>query len=598
MRRESVQFGLIATILVVAFLILTGFSFGGMPFNHDAQFSDAVTSHLPATIHFREALLDGQSLIWRDTIMAGQPFAANPLNKTAYPFQVIALLLPATVHLNAMIILHLLIAGWGMWSWTRILGLKSQAAFFAALAYMFAPRMIGHLGAGHLDIVYAMAWLPHLMGVVYAIFALKQPLYLRLGVIAALVILADVRVSLFAFALAGVYAVYCAVNAGGLRHIKLTGSALSAVTFACLTVALFAPLLLLSSYLSRGEISPQEAGVFSLEPLHLAATFFPNLVGNVEVLTYVGIIVFALAVLAIIKDFRRHWLWLVVLVFAIWYALGLNGLLWSTLTQLIPQLTWFRVPSRAWIVVALIIPLLAGYGVDQLVARVRVTQRWLVGGVLIALTLIELMLVGRGWLEWRGETDWLEPYAPLAVRLTELRADRIYAPAYSLPQNVAEQYHLRLFGGVDPFQIQLVSRAIMSAGGVVSDEYSVVMPPLNEIQGDVLATANQSAIPNPELLGAWQVSHVIAPYALEVDGLTLLERVNDVNIYQNERYHIPRDGIFPAWNLENLPNISADVTRINDLTAIFMMISWVGWGMLIIFTLGRFVSRSLLKRTS
>ena len=95
--------------------------------------------------------------------MAGQPFAADPLNKTAYPLQWLALMLPPVLHLDLMIVLHLLIAGAGMWVWARSLGLREEAAALSALGYALAPRVIGHTGAGHLDLLYALAWFPWLM---------------------------------------------------------------------------------------------------------------------------------------------------------------------------------------------------------------------------------------------------------------------------------------------------------------------------------------------------------------------------------------------------------------------------------------------------
>ncbi len=155
---------LLIVVLGAVCLLATGFRPGTLPYNPGATFSDAVTSHLPAAQFLREAVLDQHSFpLWRETIMAGQPFAADPLNKTAYPLQWIALLLPPIYHLDLMIVLHLLIAGAGMWLWARSLGLGEWAAGISALAYALSPRVLGHTGAGHLDLLYALAWFPLLM---------------------------------------------------------------------------------------------------------------------------------------------------------------------------------------------------------------------------------------------------------------------------------------------------------------------------------------------------------------------------------------------------------------------------------------------------
>ena len=98
---------------------------------------------------------------------------------------------------------------------------------------------------------------------------------------------------------------------------------------------------------------------------------------------------------------------------------------------------------------------------------------------LIVVTFLDLALVGRGWLEWRTQDAWLPPdQVHLAERLTELGAYRVYSPTYSLQQQVAEEYHLRLFGGVDPFQLSGIVAAVEQGGGITGAGYSVVVPPL------------------------------------------------------------------------------------------------------------------------
>src|SRR5204862_7500005 len=55
----------------------------------------------------------------------------------------------------------LLLAGLGMVVLARAgLGLSPTAALVAAVAYMATPRLVGHLGAGHLTMIQTAAWLP------------------------------------------------------------------------------------------------------------------------------------------------------------------------------------------------------------------------------------------------------------------------------------------------------------------------------------------------------------------------------------------------------------------------------------------------------
>jgi hypothetical protein len=682
--RHDARSWLLLALLVLVFLIVSGLRPGTLPFTPGARFSDAATSHFPAASFLRESVLErGEFPVWRNTIMAGQPFAANPLNKTAYPLQWLALIFPPALHLDLMILLHLFIAGWGMWRWTRTIGLRPEAAAVSLLAYVLSPRLVGHTGAGHVDLVYALAWFPWLMWAAHvAVRGTSRPLMIvaRTGLLAALVFLADVRLSLFAFVAAGVYALFLTpppnplpVNGEGEQHTPLVGTRLATsadnadlqnnqeihagssrtaptgtrrdagtfretpdvtglnrqsasssplltsirrlfwlaaaiIPFLMLTAPVYVPLRLWQAQLSRAELTAADAATFSLEPGLFLGLILPQHEGNIESLTSVGLSVLILAGIAIIMQPRRLLLWVILLVGAAWYALGANGLLWSTLTQIFPFLLWFRVPSRAWFIVALVAPLLAGYGTQSLLAWLEKPARQSVqrgrmialmglvgalacggftalslpvplsvgisiimagGGlaliILLALngllkaerlTLALLLLIfldlgwtGLRWLEWRGEHQWLDPHRPLAEKLVEFDADRIYSPTYSLPQEVAEVYDLELFGGVDPYQFQIVVDAIADGSGVEFEGYSVVQPPLTGVVGDDLSTANRDAAPDTGVLAVWDVSHVVAAYPIDHDRLEWVDTIDDVYVYTNLAYapDESKGTLLPRW---------------------------------------------------
>lgn len=573
------------------FLALTGFALGALPFIPGAEHSDAVVSHWPAALYLRQSLIADEAIpLWRETIMAGAPFAANPLNKTAYPFQWLALLLPAAEHLDLLIVVHGLLAGAGMYRWARGLGLVPGAAAVSALSYALGPRLVAHTAAGHLDLVYALAWLPWWMLTVKMLVdapRMRAADVLGSALAASLMMLADLRLSLFGLGAGAIYALWLAISSRSARKLArlLPVGGLVLVLTASVTV----PLLGWGPYLNRGALTAEEAGIYSLELPQLIGLILVPGGGSVETLTYVGLPVLALALVGAFAYRRRLLIWFVLLALALIYGLGLNSLMWRALADLFSPLLWFRVPARAWLLAALIIPLLAGYGAQALgeqVERVRRGERWhglkrarlllaawtmaalvlgllvllavplppvsgltlVIGGVgigliallglsgrlaprwltplLLLVTFADLAIFGRAWLEWRDEEAWVWPYAPLAERLSALEPDRIYSPDYSLPQQVAEWYGLRLFGGVDPFQIAGVSAAIAEAGGITTGGYSVVQPPLTEV---VVA-------PDTEKLAAWGISHVVARAALEDDGLRLIESIGGAQIYANLDY--------------------------------------------------------------
>ena len=448
-----------------------------------------------------------------------------------------------------------------------------------------------------------------------------------------LILLADVRLSLFAYALAGSYALYEALRLHQLRRLWWFVPALLLIVL--LTLSLTLPLLGWRPYLSRAAITPADAGIFSLQLSGWIGLLLPARGGNIETLTTVGLPVLALALIGVVA--ARRWFWAAAAGIAALYALGINAPFWSLLVQLIPALLWFRVPSRAWFVVALIAPLLAGYGAQwlidhrwrrgRLIAFAGTVAALLIGGYMLlnvptingwsiliggggigvillladrlrgdrlALALImvvfaDLTIIGAGWLEWRDQSAWLPPkQVQLAERLTELGAYRVYSPTYSLQQQVAEDYHLRLFGGIDPFQLSGIAAAVEQGGGIVASGYSVTLPSLIGMQGDDPATANRTAIPDTAVLGRWGVTHVVAAYPLNAAALELVDQVGGVYVYANRDPALTTAfDALPAWasGWQDLP-AAATVAALNQLTLIAALVSGVTLLLLAVALLG------------
>jgi len=298
---------------------------------------------------------------------------------------------------------------------------------------------------------------------------------------------------------------------------------------AVLAVGVVIPLLIWSPHLSRAALTVEESGIFSLQPEMLLGLLLPAGT-NIELLTYVGLVVLGLGLFALIAQPLRHAHWLMVIALAAWYALGENGLLWRGLVELFPPLLWFRVPSRAWVIVAMVLPLLAAYGLDRLLASRRAALAY----PLLAFMALDLLMAGRGWLSWRS--DWLtDDQRALAAALIDMSPGRVYSPTYSLEQSTAAEYALRIFGGVDPFQLQTAAEAIQLGGGMGLQGYSVVQPPLLGAVGDDLRTANRAYTPDPALLAEWGVSHVVSAYPIDHPLLKRTEDAFDsVYIYVNQ----------------------------------------------------------------
>ena len=195
-------------VLVITFLIAVGFRPDSLPHTPEAPFSDAIISRYPDALHFRRSLLDHQTFPqWNAHLMGGQPFAANPGSKAWYPLTWLLVMWPPELHINLMTAFHLWLGGLGMWFWARRTGLQPESAWLAAIAYLFAPKLIAHAGTGHLDLLIAMGWFPWLLLSLYLLIRgnVTPSAILGAGFVAAMMFIGAIQLTPYLFGAAAIY---------------------------------------------------------------------------------------------------------------------------------------------------------------------------------------------------------------------------------------------------------------------------------------------------------------------------------------------------------------------------------------------------------
>lgn len=566
--------------------------------------------------------------LWRPLIMSGSPFAANPLNKVWYPPQWLVLIVSPIPHLNLLTWGHLVLAGAGAWLWSRGTGLQPWPAMLTGGGYALAPRIMAAVGAGHLDLVYAAAWFPWLLWAIDRLArpVPARGSVAGLGIIAALCFLADVRLSAYFFAVAAAYLVWRWGATPGLT-LRRHGArvALAGLLAAGLSAVQWIPLVIYRDDLSRTDITLDEAAIHSLNPGQWIGLLIGDHGGQWESLVYMGVSTLLLALVALILRPRAQAFWGIVLAFAMLYAMGDHFPLWIALNRLIPPLRWWRVPPRVWFAAALALPYLAGWGA-QLVAEhppdrkaIRLGVAGLLGGGLVcaifgsltltpslkatallgafalpaaALVLLlairralpphaimalfalvvagDMLWIDRTLVEGRSPRVWLDPYRDLAEFLQSDGVVRVYSPSYSLPQQAAARWSIAQFGGVDPFQMAAYVEAFEAATGVAAHGYSVTLPAYDlanaggRTEAEILASANHDAPIDPALLGQWLVTHVVAAYPIEAEGLVLAAQIGDVYVYRNT---LAPDAAL-AWDGPNQATIRAAAPFTGTLYAV------------------------------
>jgi hypothetical protein len=126
--------------------------------------SDLLAEHVPAKRFLVRSWQEtGELPLWCPYSFAGSPFVHDPQVAVFYPPHWPLLLLPEDyvgAGLSWLIVLHVILGGWGTYACGRAQGLGRPAALVAACGFMFAGKWMLHLlAAGHY-ITVGLAWLP------------------------------------------------------------------------------------------------------------------------------------------------------------------------------------------------------------------------------------------------------------------------------------------------------------------------------------------------------------------------------------------------------------------------------------------------------
>ena len=343
---------------------------------------EAFALRWPIAYYAAQAWRSGEIPLWNPYFFGGTPFLAHPEANALYPFVLLFAFLPAGWAMQIYALAPFSMSTVFTYLLARRLGLSGAASTLCAVVYAFHFARVAPLG--HVQLQHTAAWLPLLL---YALESLLQSptAWTRYGALLALGLTAQglgMHAQVFAYSIV-LLILYAGVRLFQNRSTSPFGPFKVGLSLAAGILALpvvFLPLVEFLPLSSRSAIDFQAFTLFAFKPADLLQLIHPFLQVHpsdpgwtVEARLYFGAAPLLLAAVGVISRKPRT------LLFALLFALAVLLSTETALTPLIykiPVLNLFRVQSRWMIPGGLFLALLAGSGLDHVLAspskRVRI----------------------------------------------------------------------------------------------------------------------------------------------------------------------------------------------------------------------------------
>ena len=338
----------------------------------------------------------GRLPLWNPYLFSGLPFVANPQPALFYPPTWLALLMPITKALGLIAMLHLWLAGIGMYAWLRSEGASAEGALLGGVVFAFSGYFFVRVYAGHLGVITTGAWLPLVLWAYRrAVERRSWKLAVVGGLPTGLSILAGHTASFIYVALGLIaYASFCAWE-GWRKERSVVSKAAAAtpplawagvmllvgLTLAAVQLLPMAELVMRST--RQAEPSYDFAARFSWPPGYLLTLLVPNFFGEPahtgywgdgiydEFIFYIGVLPLLLALLGLRLRHRLTPFLFALGLGALLLAFGQYGSLHPLFYRFVPLFRVTRAPARAGFLFTLAAAALAGLTVTALQSSAR-----------------------------------------------------------------------------------------------------------------------------------------------------------------------------------------------------------------------------------
>jgi len=347
---------------------------------------DMMDYFFPSRLIIGEMLQQHILPLWNPYQLLGYPIYADPQSGAWYPITwVIGLANGYSINMiNFEYLLHVFLAGWGMFELGKTLGYQRTISFIIAVGYMFSGFMTGN--AQHLSWIISAAWLPFVIAGFITLAKEKSLVSaLRLSFFGFLMLTGGYPAFVFVlmYLLLFLLIFYTIVEyrerkiKGILHYYKYVAISI-AVLLICSSIVVVSNYYLIPELTRSAGISPQKALFSPFSPQSMLSFFAPLSVvfnGGFDFFQadlsmtngYFGIILFIFLIVGLwIKKTPIQWIFLSFALVTLLISFGSYTPIRMFLYDHIPLMNLFRFPSMFRLFFILFFLLSAGNSIQQI----------------------------------------------------------------------------------------------------------------------------------------------------------------------------------------------------------------------------------------
>ncbi len=316
------------------------------------------------------ALRVGELPLWTSDLFMGAPLLANPQLGTLYPPNWLTVGLDAPDSIRVSILIHV---GWAaigaFFLARRSFNVNRVAALGSGVIFAFGGFLGSHVE--QINQLQSLAWMPWLFLLLHLSFA-RWRYVLLMGIAWALQILAGHTQIVFVTGIGlAIYSLMASWQSeSSPTRLFKPGLILSLAAAVAIILALpqLIPTQELISLSNRGDgLNQQEVTAFSLNPFLIGRGLLPSYDSQPfgEYVGYIGIVGLGLAIVGATAPDKQRWVWIVLVLIGLLFALGRHTLIYWTLAGW-PGFNLFRVPARWLALATLALAMLAALGLNHI----------------------------------------------------------------------------------------------------------------------------------------------------------------------------------------------------------------------------------------